>query len=369
LIELLINRIENLQIKDDSKYYSMGLFPSSRSNQAIGYKREDSNIYYSALIAYTLLNVFDYFTTDQKIRVKSISDKVIENFPKYKSKRDPILYNFYKTNPSDHYPNGHFFSKFKHFELADDADDTCIITLTLQSKGGVELSQIQSIRKYLLKFSNLNRKKIKFIPPTYRELKAYGVWFGSGKMPIEFDICVIANILCFIFKNNLQLKQQDIDSLAYIRKAIKNYDIINNSFSISYMYPDSAVILYHIARLWSNMPDPEIYLPKKIIIKMLRSQLVDSDSTLERIILSTSLLKMGITVPPVKYSLCELKREFKSFGFFIAPMLKGTGSSLLNKLAELSPFQILFDCEAYYYTLVLEYELIIKHFTTKPKLH
>ena len=316
-----------------------------------------------------MLDTIEHFSSANKRRITSITNKVIKNYPKYRSKRDPILYNFYKTNPSDHYPNGYFFSKFQHFELADDADVTCIVTLTLQSIGKVELSQINKIRDYLIEFSNLNKKKIKFTSPAYSKLKAYGVWFGSGKMPIEFDICVMVNILCFIFKNNLRLNQQDLDSLAYIRNAINNYDVINNSFTISYIYPDPTIILYHITRLWSNMPNPELYLPKEIIFTMLESQLSTTDSTLKKIILSTSFLKMGVNVSRIQYSLDGLKKEFKSFGFFIAPMLKGTNSDFLNKLAELKPFQILFDCEAYYYALILEYELLKKHFTTKPKLH
>lgn len=359
VIDTLIQKIEDLQIKEKSEFYNLGMFPTQRSNRFLGYCREDSNIYYTALIAFTILPLLENCSNEQQEKLNNIIINIRRNYSSYANTQTPSIYNFYQTNPPNYYPNGYFLSKFKHFKLADDADDTCIISMTLEGEHRNK-SEIHFIREQLVKFSNLHLKKITATFTKYKNLRAYGVWFGSGKMPIEFDLCVITNILCFTFKNKCKLLQQDIDSLLYIKTAILDNDIETNPFVISYMYPNPVVILYHIARLWSLIPNPDKYLPTRVIIEKLKKHLESSELILEKMLVSSSLIKMNIKVTPLNYSLAKVEKEFFSFGFFRAPMLKGTANKLFNSLAKLELFHLLFDCNGYYYTLVLEYEILLK---------
>ncbi len=360
IIEQLIQKIESLQVKQTNDYYNKGMFPSQRSNKFLFYKREDSNIYYPALVTFTLLPLLEKCNTNHQKRLKKIIEGITQNYPSYSNPKDDLLINFYKTKPTDHFPNGYFFSKFKHFKLADDTDCTCIVGTNLQDQ--LNTNDVTHIRKELVQFANLSQKKIVYTFDKYKDLRGYGVWLGTGKMPVEFDLCVMANILFFTFQNNCTLNQQDLDSLSYIKTAILDNDIDYHPFEISYTYPSTIVMLYHIARLWSVMPFPEKYLPKKeIIVAKIDYYLNTSKNTLEKILLTSSLLKMEQQTIPINYQISEVEKEFAGFGFFRALMLKGTNNPLLNKLATYPLFQLLFDCDAYYYSLLLEYELLRKN--------
>lgn len=357
-IDVLLTEIEQRQITDSNRYYPAGLFPTIRSNRQLGYHRQDSNIYFSALIALTLLDLSPNLTGPQQQRIEKIVGRVIGLFPRFRSTRHPSLYNFYQRNPPAHYPNGFFLSKMKHFELADDADDTCMISLVLQRVGELKTTDVEQIREQLIEFSNQKRKCIQSSLPAYQNLKAYSVWFGSGKMPVEFDLCVLTNILCFAQRNRFEFNEQDLDSLAYIRLAIQNGDIERRPFQISYTYPDPVVMYYHIARLYADLPDAERYLPGDLIGQRLRWHFEHTTSTLKRLLLSTSLLRLGAEAPVVSWTMDTLKADMKTLGFFIAPMLKGTTHFLFNRFAHWPLFHIRFDCEAYYLELVLEYEVL-----------
>lgn len=358
-IEELISKIDQLQVKTGSGKYNAGLFPSQRSNQFWFYRRDDSNIYFPTLVAFTLLTLVDKVSDQQKQRFHKIIDAVIENYPQYKCNRDLPVYNFYQTNPQNHYPNGFFFSKFKHFKLAEDADDTCIIAMTLRYKNQLSETAAKQVKVELVRFSNLNTKEIASTLPGYRHLKAYGVWFGTGRMPIEFDFCVMANTLCFVVQNQLPFSPEDYDSFGYLKTAILENHIESRPHHISYMYPDTTIMLYHAARLYAMLPNAELFLPGKEIIEKLTLTLNRTQSTLKKLMLSSSLIKMGVAVKPIIYKLSRLEKEFDHFGFFRAPMLKGTQNLVLNRLSQKAIFHLLFDCKAYYYTLALEYEILI----------
>ena len=357
-IDDLINRISALQINSSSPFYEAGMFATQRTNKYLGYQREDSNIYYPAIIAFTLGRLRKYLTSDQSDKLRQIIHGVVLNFPLYRNKVHPELYNFYKINPVDHYPNGRILSKFRHFILPEDADDSCIISMVLKDMHLERQENIESLKNQLLIFSNGYRKHIKSAPQKYRDLKAYGMWFGSGRMPIEFDLCVTTNILCFVFENEFPLQEQDLDALEYVNMALQSKDVEHDPFAVSYTYAKPVVLLYHIARLFSVMPDPDKYLSRKDIIEQLQRQLKQADRKFVKIIAASALIRMGCQPAEIEYELDTLHDEFKSFGFFIAPLLKGTNNVILNAVAKWDVFHLLYDCEAYYYTLVLEYEIL-----------
>lgn len=354
-IDLLINEIEKQQVKLGNRYYMPGMFPSVRRHPYFSYRREDSNIFYPALVAFTLMPFLNKVSNIQRQKLQAIIEGVKSNYSLYKSLSHPYLYNFYQTNPSKHYPNGYFISKFKHFKLPDDADDTVILTMTLDE---VEEKRVNSIRNELVRFSNLKQKQVKFTLDKYKKLLAYGVWFGTGRMPIEFDLCVMSNILYFTFKYDCPLNRHDLASLEFIRKAIVDDDISKYPFNISYTYPSTTIMLYHIARLCSVMDEPGKFLPVELIIQKIIERLENANGLLEKLMLSTSLMRMGIKTKKIDYSLADLEKEFDTFNFFIAPMLCGTGNSLLYHFAKYKIFHILFGCKAYYLALAFEHEML-----------
>ncbi len=358
-VELLIEKIEKLQHSEDSKTFRSGMFSSKRFHSSLPYLREDNNIFFPVSIAFILLDLTGKLEEKHRQKVLKIVEGIRKNCKSYSGLRNSFLYNFYQTQPNQHYPNGFFLSRFKHFVLADDADVTVMVTMTLND---ISRERIASIREELVKFSNLNKKRVKGIGSQYSGLPVYATWFGSGRMPIEVDICVLCNILCFTFINKLELNVQDQASIEFVRIAIGNGDIINNSFQISGLYPRPSVILYHITRLCSAMNEPWKYLDIEKLVEMIRHELSKCESPLDRIILSTSLMKLGQAAEPVALELDSevLKNDFETFPFFIAPMLSGSSNEILKFMKKAEFFHILFQCEAFYYTLLLEHEVLVK---------
>jgi hypothetical protein len=357
-IDALIEKLGSLQISDETTLFNKGMFVSERFHKFLPYLRKDDNIFFPASIAFLLLKNIDLLETNQRQRVDKIIDGIRDNYASYSGTNNNFIYNFYQAKRRKHYPNGFILSRFEHFKLPDDADDTVIISMTLQRLSSERISEV---RERLVQFSNLHRKKIKGIKPLYAELPFYATWFGSGKMPIELEICVLCNVLYFTFSNKLELNKQDKASLELIKRAIDNNDVVENSFHISGQYPKPSVILYHIARLCSIITNPDVYFDTTKLTAMIRAQL-KTTSLLEKILLSTSLMYLQQRCEPVAWELGDknLQKDFRSFSFFTAPMLSGNTNKLFIRLKKYKLFHIFFRCEAFYFTILLEYEIMAK---------
>lgn len=354
-IDFLIEKLESLQIAAQADGLEKGMFGSQRFHSFLPYLRKDNNIFFPASIAYVLQNLSPHLELRQREKVDQITEGIRNNYHLYASTGCDYVYNFYQTKPNMHYPYGWVLSRLKHFALAEDADDTVILWMT---SNHLSAERAKRVKEKLVPFANLSQKKIKGMDSTYAELPFYGTWLGSGKMPIELEICVLCNILTFTFRQNLTLNQQDRASLEVIKRAIDSHDLMTNSFTISGMYPNTSVILYHIARLCAVMRQPGSYFDTEKLIQMMTSRLT-TRSVLEKIILSISLMNLGQPCESVAWDFNDpvLKRDFRHFPFFIAPMLSGMSNNILFRLKKYRLFHILFRCDAFYLTLLLEYEV------------
>jgi hypothetical protein len=333
------------------------MFPSRRYNHSLRYYRVDNNIFCPASIAFLLLKYYEQFTPDQQNQVEKIVEGVRANYPFYSGLKEPVVYNFYRTRPNDHFPNGKILRRFKHFILADDADDTVMITMTSKD---VSADRISTIRQMLLRFANGTQKWVKGFPAEYSSLKAYSTWFGSGAMPVEFEICVICNVLYFVFKNQLPLTEQDHDSLEFIRKAVSSRDVINRGFHISGQYPKPSVILYHIGRLISILPNPNHFFDVNDLQQFINLELSKQLSTMDKVLLSIALMHTGRKAEAISFDLddANFKKHLSEYSFFMAPMLSGMTNKLLFYLKQFSMFHLYYSCAAFNYMLLLEYELL-----------
>ena len=110
------------------------------------------------------------------------------------------------------------------------------------------------------------------------------------------------------------------------------------------------------------MENPGLHFDIEALAETTRQQLFICTSSMEKIVLSISLMHLGKESVPIKYELeSELfKKDLKRFSFFMAPILSGSSNKLLSLLKRFSLFHILFRCIAFYYTLILEYEILLK---------
>jgi hypothetical protein len=346
--EQLLEQIRALQVKENS-FYGAGQFPAQRGKYM---RAEDNSIFFSSLIAFTL-NGF-LLKSDEKSRklIDSICTQIKGNYEKYRNKSGIQTYNFWKTDPPEFFPNSKLLSAFPAFQIPDDADCTTIIYLTDTSLN----KHAAWLQQKLASHANLSKLKVKNTFRRYRTFKAYSTWFGK-KMPLEFDICVQCNVLYFIYKNHLPLTTQDEQTLLLIQSQIKSGDYLKYAHYLSPSYKKRAVVLYHIARLMEDNTVPILEDCKKIVKKDIESELKKATDFMDKIILSTSLIRMKgqptTLIPPD-----DLNTSITNYVFFKANLFSPYSRPLLQFITKSNIFDCNFYCKAYCLSLIAEYEMM-----------
>ncbi|MFN4145665.1 MAG: hypothetical protein ACK4GN_07560 [Runella sp.] len=349
-LDQIIARIASLQSKGEG-YFDEGLFPAYRSNPMIGYRRPDTTVFFTASIIFTLSKIKHLLSPQSQRLVEEISQKAIQNYPKFQNKDGLKTYNFWKTKPSKHFPNGYIFRHFEHFRIPDDIDDTAMIYLTSTPTP----EELLWLKEKLPQHANLTQKTIRNTFEDYRGLRAYSTWFGKN-MYIEFDACVLANMMYCIFEYDLPLNQHDHDSLTYIGSVVETDRYLTQPFRCAHQYPRTVPIVYHIARLMGAFQIPQLEAIQPKLVEDILGLLQKPQSDLDRIVLKTSLLRLGVqpSLFEVEKRIPEV-RSFEDFYFFIAGLLTAYEQPLLYRFAEQPLFHIRWQCEAHCWTLMAEY--------------
>lgn len=346
-----LQKISALQ-SSGTKYFPTGLFPAYRRNAYLGYARPDTTLFFSAIIGFALKSLRDKMPPSEQRQVDSILTKIKKNYPDFQNKDGLKTYNFWKTKPSRHFPNGYVFRHFEHFRIPDDVDDTAFVYLTDDPTP----QELHWLKDKLAQHANGSKQWIKNTYPRYRKLLAYSTWFGKN-MYVEFDACVLSNILYCIFHYNLPLNQHDAHSLLYIRSVIETDRYRFEPFRCAHQYPSTVLIIYHVARLIAAFDPPALWPVKAKLIRDAHDLFEKETRPMNRVLLATSLLRLGQSTPRIAVEKFT-EAEFKDFRFFIAGLLTAYESPELYKLAAHKIFHINWICEAHGWTLLLEYEVL-----------
>lgn len=348
-IENLLNRIATIQDSADRKCWPDGLFPNYRMHKVFGYSRPDNSIFYSASISFILNDISEFLPESLQKKIKTISSRVVENYKDYKSITNEPVYNFYPTNPSKHFANGLLFRHFKHFQLPHDADDSALIYLTNGSSKADNLWLQNKLKEH----SNLWTKKIANTFSQFKNLKAYSTWFGK-KMPIEFDIVVLCNILYSQLAINLKLDEQGLASWEYIKQAILLDLYIKKPFEVSHNYAKTSVIAYHVAKLICKFDLPESVR----VIAKLSEDLTEifnktDNFTIDKVLFSSSLYKLAV-VHDTQFDYEYLAKIGQHYNFFLAGLLSSFESKFIYFFSKCSFFHLHWRCEAHSLALLVE---------------
>jgi hypothetical protein len=348
LLEKFIGHIEALQSKGDA-YFPKGLLPAVRKNPSIGYFRPDTTVFFSAISAFTLQKIGVQVGGVLQKKINQICDGVIQNYPVFQNKDGLATYNFWRTKPSDHFSNGYVFHKFEHFRIPDDVDDTAFVYLTTSPTE----QEVHWLKEKLTLHANGTKQWIQNTYPEYKKLKAYSTWFGKN-MYIEFDVCVLSNLMLLVYQYQLPLNRHDHHSLEYIHSVIKTKRYITAPFRCAHQYPRTALIIYHVARLIGDYDPDRLRDIKDQLIQETWDILQRTAHPMDRLILSTSLLRLG--VQPTRIDVAQYKAaDFEGFYFFIAGLLTAYENPILYKLSILPLFHMRWVCEAHCWTLLAEY--------------
>lgn len=342
------------QQSDSSLHFPKGLFPSFRQYAySPTLLKSDDNLFFTASVLFILNNIYPKLpATDQEI-VDQIRKKAIPAFSKFKNKNGGNTYNFWSTNPPKVFPNSGWLNWFdKSQSLPDDFDDTSIGLLAKQADTGTA----KAVHNHMQNFTNHPGKPIKNTYKKYQNIPAYSVWFGKN-FPVDFDICVLSNVLSFVSDYRLPWTQADSASLKLIEAMIANGDVFSHPSYISPHYHTSAIILYHLSRLTAS--NPHIILPnQEQLVAAAEKLFKESNNAVEKAMLATTLKRWGANTPVQVIQNKNISGfAYGDFVFFIANMASMLPNPLKSILGKSGIGSFNYYCPALNVALTLESEL------------
>ena len=347
LVKNLLLELKRLQSKGDS-IYPRGIFPSQRYHPFLPYKREDDNLFFTASVVHILQGVSNQFSEPEKVLVDEIIADAQSSYQLFQNKDGLDAYNFWQTKPSRHFPNGLFMHRFKHFQIPDDVDDTALVYLAESASK----ERVAQLREKLKNHSNLAYKRAFNPLEKYRDLKCYSTFFGK-EMYIEFDICVLSNLMRVIlthFKDNLN--EYDRDTLTFITEAIVSDEHTTLPFYSAPNYPTTELILYHVSRLIPLLPSEYKTKIEEKIKADIQSQF-KSVSGMNKLMLENAALKLNLDVESNTANSTDVLND-QSFYFFHAGMITAFENSVAQKLATKPFFHLRYTSKALNRALLIE---------------
>ncbi len=320
VISRLLQRIDQLQVKVNG-VFPKGSIPSYRQyafNKT--WYKADSNPFYAGLVAFTLRDLMPDLSPAQQVQAHAIIDNAAVIYPKFRNRKDGRdTYNFWPTDTPQIFPHAGWINLFdKSRALPDDMDDTVILLLAQRVKDSIA----KTVHALMQNYTYRGQKNVHNTFPEMNVHDVYSTWFGK-KMPVEFDVCVLSNVLSFVQLYHLDWTKSDSASLRLIENTIASRKYERSPDNAAPQYARQPIILYHISRLMSVRPIPSLEKLKPQLIEDARKALASAHSFMDEVILSTALLRWG-AVPaemrPHKANSLQDLVEDEQFVFFIANM-------------------------------------------------
>lgn len=355
LIKQLLESISKDQAKENDKDFFEGMFPTFREWGASPVNRQpDNNVYFTAITNFTLKQLLPKMAPHQQVLIDGMIKKGVKCYPNFLNKKPGGLYEFF---PADNtfMPNSLFLKYFKkQLSSGEDADDCVMVFMTQDHPD----STLNRFHQKLINAANLSRKRVVNTFKRYRDIPAYSTFLGP-KMKIDFDFCVQTNVMYYLLGQKKKFEKQDEATLTLLLENVRNRDYIFHPAYISPWYASSSLLIYHIARLLDAYEIPAFNPYKGKLIDDAKHLLNQPSNIMEKIILSTSILRLGgkLDVPLIVKDLETFeKSNHQSFPFFQA---RGSGlmPNTLKRLYSIQgpAFYFNFLCPTYNKTLLLEY--------------
>ncbi|MFM2439794.1 MAG: hypothetical protein RLZ16_793 [Bacteroidota bacterium] len=317
LIDSLIEQIASEQITIKKDFYP-GMFYSYRGIAAPPYNYQpDNNIFFSAIGAFTLKNMKPALTNANQKALDTIINKVVATYPYFKHKNGLPYYNFWPTG-APIMPNSLFFEYLTNIFLqGEDADDSAMVLMSSDADD----STSAVLKNRMNAISNLStpKRNIKSTFKRYRKYPAFTTYLGT-KMPVDFDFAVQCNLLYFTYDRDLPFSANDKGTLDLITKMVEERLYMKRPVYISPYYVKPSILLYHLTRLMAAFKPSSLEPFKPQLINDLKLLQSKSNNTMEQILISTSLLRLGAESPALKItSIADFEiSDQKKFVFFQA---------------------------------------------------
>lgn len=354
VISRLLARIDALQVKEDG-IFPKGSIPSYRKYALNQHRsKADINPFFTGLVAFTLNDIKTELTPLQQQLADNIITRSFATYPKFKNrKKNRITYNFWPTDNPQIFPHAGWLNLFnKSRALPDDLDDTVIILMAQRHSDSIA----RAIHQMMQGYTNHEKKRVTNTFPEYQQVGAYSTWFGE-KMPVDFDISVLSNVLYFVQYYKLPWTAADSASLYLIEDIIKTGKHTRFANYVSPHYATLPNILYHISRLMALKPIASLEKLKPQLIEEAKKALASAGSFMDKVILSTALLRWNVQPPDIveekTNNLIDLIED-DQFYFFIASMASMLPDTWKKRMTNLKLGTFYYYAPGYNYTLLLE---------------
>lgn len=354
-IDDIIEKIAQLQDSADRRFFPEGLLESYRSNAFWHYKRPDTNVFFTAITAFTLQKLRPFLTAKTQKALDNIVHKAVLNYPTFQNKDGLMTYNFFQTKPSHHFPHGNILHHLTYFKIPDDIDDTSMVYLSTPHTQAEALWLQQKLSLH----ANGSKNTIQNTFPAYRSLKAYSTWFGKN-MYIEFDACALSNILYCLLSFGLTLDKHGEDSLIYLQECVLSNQYLDQPFRVAHQYARTPLIMYHIVRLMTAFDLAALAQCKRKIIADIHTLLSKNNlGMMDTLLLETSLFRFQIGYrSKLTDEQVFMSEEIRNYPFFIAGFLTAYENPLLYRLASSPLFHIQWNSEAHSWALIAEWMVL-----------
>lgn len=327
-----------------------GLFPSARS-MSWGYKREDDSGYFTATLLESLLRLEHRLLPEEKSVLESIRSRACEGFPPFQNKQGLPRYNFWKTNPGRHFPNGYLLGRWDRFRPPDDVDDSVMYYLVQKRSREEAIWLMEHIDSY----ANGKRKWVRDVDPEYAKLGAWCTFFCKD-MPLGFDACVLANVLYFQHRYQLPETEASRASRQYLEHMLRQRDHVFRPRHVAPYYPHTSIILYHLSRLLEFYPLPELATFRADLLHDTAACLHQPLLKAERNMLEATWLALGGRCEEIPQGPEKQGR----FAFFVLPMTLEYNGTWAKALARQSWTHIRFHCPSLELGFALEKAIRIR---------
>ena len=350
----LLTKIQTIQQTNTG--FPPGIFPSTR---VYAYNKNniknDPNVFFTGLIVLMLKKYQKYCTPFQQGIINQIAKDALSQVGLFKNKQGRDTYNFWRTDTPQIFPNAGWLNKFdKSQSLPDDFDDTVILLWAQE----VTRERAAAIHDTMQFFTNTNGKTVNNTLTAFETLPAYSTWFGK-KMPIDFDMAVLCNVLSFVDTYDLPWTISDSASLQLIKTAIQNNWHMRKANFIAPHYAKPAVILYHIARLLQSGKQQNLealMALKPALLHNTDSLLTITKDPLETVLLQSARLQFGGIAGDVQATqaveAAVIEQSF--YPFFIANMASMLPNPVKRPLSKLAFAKFEYRCPAYNLALLWE---------------
>lgn len=316
---------------------------SKRKYPYLNLVRQDDNIFFTALS----IRIIKDFRLQNHPTAKNFTEEVFEEF--YEVINGAKLYQFWKRRPNAYFPNGWWMHRNAMFKSPPDADDTGLIYYVKDHTQEEANRYFEALRSFANTSSKINHNS----RPAYRNKKIFSTWFGSGKMPIEFDLVVLINTFYAMEKYDYPMDQYYEDSIFFVKNELKARNYIKAPFYASPWYANPCVIYYQISRFIYFHPDHELSSLTRTLVAQLDTIRSKARKEYDHLLVDSAVMFLNAKIPKPDPSPI-LATETENYSFFLASMLALLPGKIAWKLARFRLFHLRFVSREYNQLLVVE---------------